>query len=149
MSESPNPPLSRVLRATPVPALLAVAGGGALGALARYGLGAALPHEPGRFHPATFAANVTGGLLIGALMVTVTEVAPGTRLIRPFFGVGVLGGFTTFSAYILDIGRAANGGATALAVTYAFATPAAALAAAAAGMWAARRLLVRHRREDR
>ncbi|GAB3221071.1 CrcB family protein [Glycomyces halotolerans] len=129
-------------------ALLAVSAGGAIGAVARYGLTVAFPAPPGSFGIATFAANTIGGCLIGVLMVLVTEVAPGTRLVRPFLGVGVLGGFTTFSAYILDIGRAANAGAALVAVTFAFATMAAALLAAAAGMYAARRLLVHRRRTE-
>jgi CrcB protein len=141
----PRPPLRDALRGIPATALTAVAIGGALGALARYGLTAAFPTEPGTFALATFLANISGGLLIGALMIIVTDVAPGLRLIRPFLGVGVLGGFTTFSTYIIDIGRAANAGATLLAVTYAFTTIAAALLAAAIGMYATRRI-VRARR---
>ncbi|WP_307814250.1 CrcB family protein [Glycomyces sp. YM15] len=145
MPESPRPPLRHMLRAVSRPALAAVAAGGAIGALARYGLGVAFPASPGSFDLGTFIANTVGGLLIGILMITVTEVAPGLSMIRPFVGVGILGGFTTFSTYIVDIGRAANAGATALAVVYAFATMAAALLAAAAGMYATRRLLVRGR----
>lgn len=141
-----RPPLRRTLRAVPASALAAVALGGAIGALARYGLLIAFPPAPGTFDLATFLANTIGGLLIGALMVVVTEVAPGTRLVRPFLGVGVLGGFTTFSTYIVDIGRAVDAGATLLAVVYAFATMAAALLAAATGMYATRRLLIRERR---
>ena len=123
--------------------MAAVAVGGAIGAMARYGLTVALPSAPGEFDVATFLANVLGGLLIGALMIVVTEVAPGLRLVRPFLGVGVLGGFTTFSTYIIDIGQAVDAGATILAVAYAFATMAAALMAAAAGMYATRRLVRR------
>lgn len=130
-----------MLRSTPASALAAVSAGGAIGAVARYGLTTAFPH--GSFDVATLIANVIGGFLIGALMVLVTEIFPGSRLIRPFLGVGVLGGFTTFSAYILDIGRAANGGETFIAVAFAFTTLAAALLAAAAGMYATRRF---HRR---
>lgn len=141
----PRPPLRDALRAIPATALTAVAIGGALGALARYGLTVAFPTEPGTFDFATFLANTVGGLLIGALMIIVTEVAPGLRLVRPFLGVGVLGGFTTFSTYIIDIGRAASAGAALLAVTYAFTTIAAALLAAATGMYATRRI-VRTRR---
>ena len=133
-----------MLREISKPALWAVAAGGAIGALARYGLTEAFPTEPGSFDVATFIANTAGGLLIGVLMIVVTEVAPGLRLVRPFVGVGILGGFTTFSTYIVDIGLAASAGATVLAVVYAFATMAAALGAAAGGMYATR-LAVRRR----
>jgi fluoride exporter len=134
-----------MLRAVSVPSLAAVAAGGAIGALGRYGLGVAFPAAPGEFDLATFIANTVGGLLIGILMITVTEVAPGLSGIRPFVGVGILGGFTTFSTYIVDIGRAATAGATVLAVVFAFATMAAALVAAALGMYATRRFMVRGR----
>ncbi|GAB3995450.1 hypothetical protein GCM10029992_12720 [Glycomyces albus] len=97
-----------------------------------------VPH--GTFDVATLVANVVGGFLIGVLMVLITEIYPGSRLIRPFLGVGVLGGFTTFSAYIVDIGRAANAGQTFIAVAFAFTTLATALLAAAAGMYTTRRL---------
>ncbi len=145
--------MSQVLRATPGSVLAAVALGGAVGALARHGLTVALPSVTGSFGVAvfdiaTFTANLVGGLLIGVLMVTITEVAPGPAHLRPFLGVGVLGGFTTFSTYIVDIGAAANAGAALLALIFAFATMAAALVAAAVGMWATRRLLVRRREAD-
>ncbi len=80
----------------------AVALGGSLGALARWALAEALPHDPGRFPWATFLTNVVGCLLIGVLMVLVVERWPRRRLLRPFVGTGVLGGFTTFSTYVVD-----------------------------------------------
>lgn len=147
MPRPDRPPLRDTLRAVPATALAAVATGGALGASARYGLAVALPAEPGAFALATFLANTTGGLLIGTLMVILTEVRPGTRWIRPFLGVGVLGGYTTFSTYIVDLGRALDAEAALLALGYAFATPAAALGAAAAGMWATRRAIATMRGE--
>jgi fluoride exporter len=83
--------------------LAVIAGGGVLGALARSGLATAWPHAPGAFAWSTFVINATGCLLIGVLMVLVTEVWPKQRYIRPFVGVGILGGYTTFSTYIVDI----------------------------------------------
>jgi CrcB protein len=80
----------------------AVAAGGALGALARYGVGLALPPAPGAFPVATFGINVLGCLLIGVLLVLVTEVRAAHPLVRPFLATGVLGGFTTFSTYAVD-----------------------------------------------
>jgi CrcB protein len=95
--------------------LAVIALGGAAGALARYGLARALPTGPSGFPWATFWTNVTGCLLIGVLVVLSTERLTAHRLIRPFLGVGVLGGFTTFSTYagesraLLAAGRAAVG----------------------------------------
>jgi CrcB protein len=100
------------------PVLAAISAGGVLGALARYGLASAWPHAPGTFPWATLVINVSGCLLIGVLMVVVTEVLTEQRLIRPFLGVGVLGGYTTFSTYIVDIGRAASAGAAGIALAY-------------------------------
>ncbi|MCM6776482.1 CrcB family protein [Nocardia sp. CDC159] len=77
----------------------AIAAGGSVGAVARHGLAQLWPTAPGGFPWATFATNVSGCLLIGILMVLITEVWVGHRLLRPFLGVGVLGGFTTFSTY--------------------------------------------------
>src|SRR4051794_22770193 len=87
------------LRPSPWPVLGAISAGGACGALARYAVAEAWPHAAGGFPVSTLLVNVSGCLLIGVLMVVVTEVAPERRLLRPFAGVGVLGGYTTFSTY--------------------------------------------------
>jgi CrcB protein len=84
------------------PVLAVIAAGGSLGALARYGLARAWPAVAGGFPWATFVINVTGSFLIGLLMVAVTEIWVAPRLVRPFLGVGILGGFTTFSTYAND-----------------------------------------------
>lgn len=141
-----RPTLRDALRTVPPIVLGAVSLGGVIGSLARYGLLVAFPPQPGRFETATFLANAIGGLLIGALMVVVTDIAPDRRLLRPFLGAGVLGGFTTFSTFIVGVGRAVDAGAALLALAYATATIAAALAAAATGMWTTRRLTARRRR---
>ncbi|KAB8195279.1 fluoride efflux transporter CrcB [Nonomuraea phyllanthi] len=122
------------------PVLGAISAGGALGALARFGLQSALPAGPADFPWATFMINVSGCLLIGALMVVITEVRPAHRLVRPFLGVGVLGGYTTFSTYAVDVQRAVAAGAPLTGLVYLVATLAAALVAVTAGMWLARRL---------
>ncbi len=113
--------------------LAAVSAGGMLGALARYGLAAAWPHPDGSFPWPTFVVNVSGCLLIGALMVTIAH----RPLLRPFLGVGVLGGYTTFSAYTVETLRVQAPG-TALA--YLAATLCGAVLAVWAGATAADRL---------
>lgn len=85
-----------------VPVVAAVAAGGVLGALARYGAGVAWPTRPAAFPWTTFVINVLGCALIGVLLVLVTDVWSGRRLVRPFLGTGLLGGFTTFSTYAVD-----------------------------------------------
>jgi CrcB protein len=108
--------------------------GGALGALARYGIGYAFPAGSTAFPWATFAINVAGCLLIGVLMVLVTEMWTGHPLVRPFLGTGVLGGFTTFSTYVVDIQRLVDAGAAGVALGYLAGTVLAALAAVYAGV---------------
>ncbi len=122
------------LRGTPWAVLSVISAGGVLGATARYGLGLAFPASPGRFPWATFVINVTGCLLIGVLMVLVTEVWAGRRLVRPFLGVGVLGGFTTFSTYVVDIQHLVAAGAARVALVYLGGTVLAALVATWAGL---------------
>ena len=112
----------------------AVAAGGVLGALARYGLTVALPPRPGHFPWATFVTNVSGCLLIGVLMVLITEVRTAHPLVRPLLGVGVLGGFTTFSTYAVDVQRLVAARAPGTALLYLAGTLVAALLAAYAGI---------------
>ena len=80
-----------------------IALGGVIGAEARYGLAEVMPHAAGTFPWATLITNLSGSLLIGVLMAVLAGRARRPRLARPFFGVGILGGFTTFSAYALDL----------------------------------------------
>jgi CrcB protein len=82
--------------------LAVTAAGGALGSLARWGLGDAIGHAPADFPWATVAVNVSGSLALGVLMVLVAEVWSRSRYLRAFLGVGLLGGWTTFSTYALD-----------------------------------------------
>jgi CrcB protein len=86
-------------------AVAAVAAGGVLGAEARYGIGTALPHRGTAIPWSTVLVNASGCLLIGALMVLLLELTSPHRLLRPFLGVGVLGGYTTFSTFALDTDR--------------------------------------------
>jgi CrcB protein len=107
-----------------------VTAGGALGALARHGAVIALGAAP----MVTFAVNVFGCLLIGALTALMREVWAGHRLLRPFLGTGLLGGFTTFSGYALDAQRLLAGGRTVAALVYLAGTVATALVAVYVGM---------------
>jgi CrcB protein len=111
------------------PAFGAVAAGGALGALARYGLALAIPPVPGHFPLATFLTNVVGGLLIGVLIVVLTELTTPHPLARPFLVTGILGGFTTFSTYAVDVEHLLAAHAVGVALGYLLGTLVAALAA--------------------
>jgi fluoride exporter len=121
------------LRPSPVPVLAAVSAGGIIGALCRYGLATAWPHGPAGFSWAIWTINVSGCFLIGVLMTLIARRWPGQRLIRPFFGVGILGGYTTFSTSVVDVQQAAAHGAAGVALLYLGATVVGALLAVWAG----------------
>ncbi|NIH86577.1 fluoride efflux transporter CrcB [Amycolatopsis granulosa] len=127
-------------RPSQLPTVTAVAIGGGLGALARFGLTRAWPTAPGHFPWATFATNVAGCFLIGVLMVIVTEIRVAHPLVRPFLGVGVLGGFTTFSTYAVEFHNLLSPGLVAVAFAYLAGTLLAAMVAVFAGAALTRRL---------
>ena len=128
----------RELLRSHAPVLGVIGLGGGFGALARYGLALLLPGRPGGFPWATFTANVLGCLLIGVLMVLITEVWSAHRLVRPFLGVGILGGFTTFSTYAVEIRGLIQPGTVRLAFVYLAGTLIGAMLAVLVGVWVAR-----------
>ena len=82
---------------------VAVAIGGALGAVSRYSFGlAALALIRNRFPWATLGVNVVGAFLIGLAAVLIGDKMLDGELWRPLIIVGFLGAFTTFSAFSLD-----------------------------------------------
>jgi CrcB protein len=99
--------------------------------------------------------NVTGAFALGVLMVFVLDVWPSHRYLRPFLGVGVLGGYTTFSTYMLDTRGLLADGHDLSAVAYLFGSLVLGLLAVAAGVLLARVLVQlaerrrRRRREQR
>ncbi|MGK5632541.1 fluoride efflux transporter FluC, partial [Streptomyces sp. URMC 123] len=96
----------------------------------------------------TFGVNLLGCALIGVLMVLVAEREGAHPLLRPFLGTGVLGGFTTFSTYAVEVVELLEDGRTATAAGYALGTVLGALAAVTAGAVATRaavRRVVRRR----
>ncbi|MFD7492473.1 fluoride efflux transporter CrcB [Streptomyces sp. NPDC059832] len=118
-----------------------VALGGAIGACARYGAALIWPTAPGGFPWTTLVVNVVGCAVIGVFMVVISEVWTAHRLVRPFFGTGVLGGFTTFSTYAVDIQRLIDGDRVRAALGYLGLTLFAALAAVWSAVWTTRRVL--------
>ncbi len=135
MTRRPRPPAPRV----PVNVLAAIAVGGALGAVARYAVGLAWPSAAGGFPWSTFAINVAGCFAIGVLLVALTEGSgPPHPLARPFLGTGLLGGFTTFSAYAVQAERLFALGVPGTAFAYVLGTLVAAVLATQGGAWSAR-----------
>ncbi|MGR6974477.1 fluoride efflux transporter CrcB [Streptomyces cynarae] len=123
------------------PVVAVVALGGAIGATARYGASLLWPARTGGFPWTTFGVNLVGCAVIGVFMVVITDVWAAHRLVRPFFGTGVLGGFTTFSTYAVDIQRLVDAGQPRTALVYLFATLLGALASVWLAMTATRRVL--------
>ncbi|MFQ6148198.1 fluoride efflux transporter CrcB [Streptomyces similanensis] len=118
------------------PVIAVVAAGGAIGACARYASALLWPTATGAFPWTTLWVNVIGCGVIGVFMVVITDVWAAHRLVRPFFGTGVLGGFTTFSTYAVDIQRLVDGGHARTGLLYLAST----LLAALAAVWAAANL---------
>ncbi len=112
--------------------------GGGLGAVSRYGLGIAINRSP----YGTLAANILGGFLMGVLVTTLAlKGGSDQERFRVLLGVGVLGGFTTFSAYSLEVALMIERKAYGAAALYASASVAMSIAALFAGMLLMRRLL--------
>ncbi|WP_329615277.1 fluoride efflux transporter CrcB [Streptomyces brevispora] len=124
---------------TAVVAVIAV--GGAAGASARYAASLLWPTATDGFPWTTLLVNVIGCAVIGVFMVVISEVWAAHRLVRPFFGTGVLGGFTTFSTYAVDIERLIDGGRARSGLAYLGLTLLAALAAVWSAVWLTRRVL--------
>jgi CrcB protein len=120
---------------------LAVAGGAAIGALLRWGTGLWLNPLWSGFPLGTLAVNLVGGLLIGMALVVLRPL-PGD-LGWLFFVTGVLGGFTTFSAFSAESLGLLQRGQWAMAAGHAAAHGLGALAAAAGGLALARALFDR------
>ncbi|MFI6206276.1 fluoride efflux transporter FluC [Streptomyces sp. NPDC051041] len=125
------------------PVVAAVALGGGLGAVLRYAISLRWPAQAGGFPWTTFWVNVAGCAVIGVFLVAVTEVWAAHRLVRPFLGTGVLGGFTTFSAYAVDVQQLIDTGHTRTGLACLAATPLAALAAVSLAAAGTRRVLGR------
>ena len=120
--------------------LPAIAVGGVTGACARHAIEIALPSGSAGFPWATFITNVTGCALIALLMVVVVERGAGHPLLRPLLGTGVLGGYTTFSTYVVQVGQLSTQ-RPALALVYLTGTVTSALVAVTVTMSIARAAL--------
>ncbi len=118
---------------------LAIALGGALGSVLRFAMNEAVSARFGRAFPwGTLSINVIGSFLIGLLAVLLVErwdVSPAVRL---GLMVGVLGGFTTFSSFSLEVVNLAQNGALLRAMLYVLASVTVCVLAAAAGIHLAR-----------
>lgn len=111
--------------------LILIGLGGALGAIARWKLGGLVLHQTPewRFPLSTFLVNVVGCLLAGVIAGLATKLDLFTEGTRLFLLTGVLGGFTTFSAFGLETVNLARRGDYAIALAYMFLSAACGVAA--------------------
>jgi CrcB protein len=115
-------------------ALGLVAFGGALGALARYGLSRAYPVGPGTFPTTTFAINVSGAFALTLLLEWLRRRGTPEHWLRLLIGVGVLGAFTTFSTFATELALLWRDHERVIAVGYAAASVVAGVAAVLLGI---------------
>lgn len=106
----------------------AIAGGGALGASARWAVLALLPATTGFPWP-VLLVNVVGSALLGVVLAEEWAHPRARLLLHDAGGIGFCGGFTTFSTFALDVARLARDGRGGLAATYVLASVAACLVA--------------------
>jgi fluoride exporter len=112
--------------------LAAIFVGGAIGAVSRYGLAEALPHDAGTWPWATFIVNLAGALALGYLTTRLQERLPPTAYRRPLLGTGLCGALTTFSTVQIELLQMLDDGRAGLAAGYAAASIAAGVLAIAA-----------------
>ena len=118
--------------------IAAIAVGGSLGTLARYGVDRALaPGGPGFPWP-TLVVNVAGSLILGLVVTLAAERWEPNRFVRPFAVIGFCGGFTTFSTMMVEIAQHGQHGRVGTAAAYLAASLVAGPAAVVIGMALAR-----------
>lgn len=121
--------------------LLLVAAGGALGAAARHLVNLATLRVIGPGFPwSTLAVNIVGSFAMGLLIVMLAARFNAGQELRLFLATGVLGGFTTFSAFSLDVALLWERQAQLATFAYAGASVMGAIGALFLGMWLARSL---------
>ena len=115
--------------------------GGGIGAALRHGVNRLAMSWFGTGFPAgTMIVNVAGSLLMGLLISWLAEGPPASQTLRLFLATGVLGGFTTFSAFSLDALTLWERGQPGLAAAYVGGSVLLSLGAIAVGFWGGRLL---------
>jgi len=121
--------------------VLAIAGGGAAGALLRYWISTGVYMLIGRGFPyGTLVVNVLGSLLMGFLYIWLLERIPGGVTMRAFLLIGLLGAFTTFSTFSIETLNLMEAGQFTKALLNTLLSVVLCIAAAALGVMLARQI---------
>lgn len=122
--------------------LLLASAGGAIGAGLRHLVNQAFVARGIHAFPwATLTVNVAGSLVMGILVGMFAGRSHVSYEAQVFLTTGILGGFTTFSAFSMDFARLAEAGEAGAAVAYAVASVFVSIAAVFAGLWIARTVM--------
>lgn len=122
--------------------VLAIGLGGAIGAISRHFLAHRVAMITGHGFPwGTLVVNVLGSFLVGLLITLLAQRYASSQEVRAFLVVGLLGGFTTFSAFSMETALLIERNTWGLAAIYMVASVALAVSGLFAGMWAAKTLV--------
>ncbi len=132
--------MSTVASRIPRDVVAVIAIGGALGAPARYEVSQLIHVANDSFPWATLVTNLSGAFVLGLFLTFTFERLPPTRYLRPFFAIGFLGAFTTFSTMAVETVTLAKDGYVVLGVGYLIVSIAAGLVVTYLGIAIARRL---------
>lgn len=125
---------SRSMRLLGLASLVAL--GGAVGTLVRWLLESAFAAQPGEWPWTTFWVNLGGSLLLGVLLEWLLHAGPDRgrrRAVRLGVGTGLIGGFTTYSTFVLETVSLAQDGRAVLGIAYALVSIVLGVVAAGAG----------------
>ncbi|MEX2588128.1 MAG: fluoride efflux transporter CrcB [Actinomycetota bacterium] len=117
----------------------AIALGGALGGTARYGVTRLLPSGSAELPWATLTANISGSFLLGLALALLIERRPPNRRLPAFIATGVLGSYTTFSAFSVETSLLLEAGKFLTAAAYVATSVILGLSAALTGVRLGRR----------
>ncbi|MDO5736027.1 MAG: CrcB family protein [Propionibacteriaceae bacterium] len=136
MTSPLDPDAARPATGRPL-ALLLIGVGGTIGTLLRFTLEAVHPAAPGTWPTTTFLINVSGAFLLAVLLEGISLLGPDDgwrRRVRLGVGTGVLGGFTTYSAFMVEAAQLGRSAEYLIAVAYVALTVLLGTAAAWAGI---------------
>ena len=114
--------------------VLCVAVGGAVGALARYGLSRVIHVPTDGFPRATFVINISGAFVLGLFLTVLRERRLSARYSRPLIAIGFLGAYTTFSTMAVETVTLIKDGHAGTGIAYLLLSVAVGLAVCALGV---------------